>query len=105
MHHAITERADLLYSLSWTAKKQVAGWKGKKIFQKGKLYHIPYGRLIHHGAYIGYGVSIEEFLSATNSEDSIFYQKRSGKGTDPENPEINKRGIFFNYAPYYPIKL
>jgi len=100
MQNVITMRADLLYSLSWTAKKgsdgnpkqkekdKFYGWCGKNEvpfeFEKGKMYHIPYGRPAAQGEYIGYGVSIPDFLEAANNVNSVFYQKR-GKQEQKDN--------------------
>lgn len=79
MLSAITKRADALYAMKWTAQKNIKGWKRKYSFEAGNTYHIPYGRPLNRGKYIGYGVSTAEFLAAAADPDSIFYRKRSGK--------------------------
>ena len=39
----ITARADYLYNLTWTAQKNVNGWKNRNenTFYQGNIYHIP----------------------------------------------------------------
>ena len=69
--------ADYYYNLTWTAKKTVSGWKGNYTYSKGNSYRLPYGQPVTKGKYIGYGVSIDDFLSATNDIDSVFYTTKS----------------------------
>ena len=73
----IVARADYFYNLTWTAKSTVYGWNYNYTFYAGSTYRVPYGQPINSGAYIGYYVSIEDFLSAANTAGSVFYTSRS----------------------------
>ncbi len=64
-------RADYMYGITWVAQQTVAGWSGT--FYKGNTYRIPYGQPINSGKYIGYGATVEEFLTAAATAGSIFY--------------------------------
>jgi len=69
--------ADYYYGITWTAQKTVSGWKGNYTYSKGSSYRLPYGQPVTKGKYIGYGVSVDDFLSATNDVDSVFYTTKS----------------------------
>ena len=81
----ITERSDYMYYTMWTAKEDVDGWwdgstyrfaNGTKwggTFYAGQSYHLPYGQPITAGKYIGYGVAVADFVTATMNADSLFY--------------------------------
>lgn len=69
--------ADYYYEIIWTAKKTVSGWKGNYTYSKGNSYRLPYGQPVTEGKYIGYGVNIDDFLSAANDIDSVFYTRQS----------------------------
>ena len=75
----IVERANYLYNLKWTSKKNVNGWRSKPnyMFYTNQTYPIPYGQPVHAGRYIYYGISIDEFIKATQDPNSDFYNKRS----------------------------
>lgn len=48
----IVSRADWLYDTTWTAKKDVTGWR--YTFSKGGTYHIPYSQPVYTNGYIGF---------------------------------------------------
>ncbi|MBQ9762506.1 MAG: hypothetical protein IJV82_05450, partial [Oscillospiraceae bacterium] len=82
--HAATEsqnnivaRADYFYNITWTCKQDVYGWNYNTLFSAGTTYRIPYGQPIYSGAYIGYYVEIDDFLTAANTAGSVFYTSRS----------------------------
>lgn len=77
----IVARADYFYNLTWTAQSTVYGWNYNYTFYAGSTYRVPYGQPINSGAYIGYYVSIENFLSAANTPGSVFYTSRSSYDT------------------------
>ena len=47
------------------------------MFNAGTSYRIPYGQPINSGYYIGYGVSVDEFVTAAKTAGSVFYTSRS----------------------------
>ena len=67
--------ADYLYGITWTAKQNVTGWK--YTFSKGETAHIPYSQPVNTNGYIGYGISVDNFLTATNDIGSKFYTDHS----------------------------
>lgn len=77
----IVARADYLYNITWLCQKTVSGWCGNYTFYSGTAYHLPYGQPIYSGAYIGYGVSVDSFISSTKSASSVFYTSRSTYGS------------------------
>ena len=77
----IVARADYLYNITWVPKSTVYGWKRNYTFYAGNTYRIPYGQPINSGAYIGYGVSVDKFISATKTKGSIYYTSRSTYGS------------------------
>jgi len=74
----IVKRADSLYSCTWVAQSDVSGWaNGDYAFTAGEEYHLPYAQPITSGEYIGFGVSVIDYLKAANTPDSIFYTTQS----------------------------
>ncbi len=73
----IVARADYMYNILWTCQQDVYGWNYNTLFQAGSRYRIPYGQPINSGAYIGYYVSIDDFLTAANTAGSVYYTSRS----------------------------
>ena len=69
--------ADYYYDITWTAQKTVSGWKGNYTYYQGNSYRLPYGQPVTQGKYIGYGVSIDDFISATKDANSAFYSTKS----------------------------
>lgn len=76
----ITARADYLYNITWTAKKDVSIWNGRTVFRAGESHRIPYGQPYSTGKYICWGISVDDFLAAANDANSIFYSKQSTGG-------------------------
>lgn len=68
----IVARADYMYNITWTPKSTVYGWNYNYTFYAGNTYRIPYGQPINSGAYIGYGVSIDNFITAANTAGSVY---------------------------------
>ena len=77
----IVARADYLYNITWLCQKTVYGWCGNYTFYSGSTYRLPYGQPINAGAYIGYGVSVDTFISAAKDASSVLYTSRSTYGT------------------------
>lgn len=73
----IVDRANYLWNSTWVCKKTVKGWNSAYTFSAGNTYRLPYGQPIYSGKYIGYGVSVDEFLKSTKSASSVFYTSRS----------------------------
>jgi hypothetical protein len=66
-----------MYGITWTAKSTVYGWRYNYVFNAGSTYRIPYGQPVSTGYYIGFGVSIDEFVKAAKTSGSVFYTSRS----------------------------
>ena len=60
----IVARANYMYDSTWVCQKTVTGWKGSYTFREGTTYHIPYGQPVYAGAYVGFGVSVDDYLAA-----------------------------------------
>lgn len=75
--HNIVARANYLYNSTWVCKKTVAGWRGQYYFYAGNTYRIPYGQPVHSGRYVGYYVTVDDFLASTKNAKSAFYTSRS----------------------------
>ena len=73
----IVARANYLYNTTWVCKKTVTGWRGQYYFYAGNTYRIPYGQPVHSGRYVGYYVSVDDFLASTKNANSVFYTSRS----------------------------
>lgn len=73
----IVDWADYYYNTLWTCHADIAGWRGRYTFYEGQSYHLPYGQPVVSGAYIGYGIDLNEFLEATENSESEFYYLRS----------------------------
>ena len=73
----IVDRADYMYNLTWVAQETINGWRDQYTFYEGNTYRVPYGQPVYSGAYIGYGVSVEDFLAAAAESGSVFYTKQS----------------------------
>ena len=76
----IVDRADYLYDQVWVARETVEGWRGARIFEEGGTYHMPYAQPVEEGRYIGFGVSVEDFLRSAAEAGSVFYGERSCYG-------------------------
>ena len=73
----IVDRANYMYNLTWVAQETIYGWRYGYVFEKGQTYRLPYAQPIYAGYYIGYGVSIETFLTAAADASSVYYSKMS----------------------------
>lgn len=78
----IVARADYYYHTKWTVQKNVRGWRNQNMFYVGESHHMPYGQPISSGRYIGWGVSVDQFLESTRNPESVFYQSRSVNNYD-----------------------
>ena len=86
----IVARADYMYNSTWVCKKTISGWNYRYTFYEGNTYHLPYAWPVHAGAYIGYGVSVEDFLNAAANPNHSFYKYRSYVS-----------GVSYSYSTYY----
>ena len=73
----IVDRANYMYDLTWVCQKTVYGWRDQYTFYEGETYRVPYGQPVYSGYYIGYGVSVEDFLAAAADGSSVFYTSQS----------------------------
>ncbi len=73
----IVARADYMYNSTWVCKKDVSGWRGNYTFYAGNTYRMPYAWPVSAGAYIGFGVSVDDFLTAAANSSSVFYTSQS----------------------------
>ena len=73
----IVARADYMYNSTWVCKKTVNGWRNQYTFYAGNTYRMPYGQPVYAGRYIGYGASVDTYLSAAADSGSEFYTSRS----------------------------
>ena len=73
----IVDRANYLYDATWVCKRNVNGWCDSYTFVAGNTYHIPYGQPVTAGAYVGFGVSVDDYLAAAADANSVFYSARS----------------------------
>lgn len=73
----IVARADYLYDATWVCQKTVTGWRGSYTFYAGNTYRIPYGQPVYAGAYVGFGVSVDDYLAAAANPNSVFYTSKS----------------------------
>lgn len=73
----IIARADYWYSITWTAQRDVEGWRNQSVYQQGQTYHLPYGQPINTGKYLYYGIPVESLLEASRDPSSEFYTERS----------------------------
>lgn len=79
----ITARADYLYNLTWTSQANMNGYINSsgtvtKTYTKGQSYRIPYGQPVGSNGFIGYNISVDNFIEATKSASNPFYTKRGG---------------------------
>ena len=82
----IVKRARQILEIQWTPRQDVWQWGYGGVFEAGTTYTgIPYGQPVHTG-YVGFEVTLSEFLEAVNDADSEFYSDYS---------------YFNKIAPYY----
>jgi hypothetical protein len=73
----IVKRARQLLEIEWTPQKDIYQWGYDGIFEAGATYTgIPYGQPVHTG-YVGFDVTLSEFLAAVNDSGSEFYSQYS----------------------------
>lgn len=70
----ITERADFLYGITWTAQTDFTGWKGLCTYRKGETYHLPYAQSSACRGTIYWQISVDRFLHAASDANSAFYR-------------------------------
>ena len=73
----IVDRANYLYDATWVCQRTVRGWCDRYTFNAGETHHIPYGQPVTAGAYVGFGVSVDDYLAAAANANSAFYTARS----------------------------
>ena len=73
----IVDRANYFYDTTWVCQKTIQAWRDETVFEAGQIYRLPYGQPVNSGAFIGYGVTLEDFLIAAADIDSVFYAKQS----------------------------
>ena len=73
----IIARADYWYSITWTAQRDVNGWRDESVYKKGETYHLPYGQPMSAGKYLFYGIPVESLIEASRDPSSEFYTQRS----------------------------
>lgn len=72
----IVARADYLYSIKWTPQKSILTFDGKT-FTAGKSYRLPYGMPVTPMGFIGYDISVDDFLNETKNANSKLYSSYS----------------------------
>lgn len=72
----IVARADYLYGIKWTPKKSILTFEGKT-FSAGKSYRLPYGMPVTPTGFIGYDISVDDFLNETKNANSKLYSNYS----------------------------
>ena len=70
----IIARANYMFNSTWICQDTRNGWRGKYTFNKGDTYHIPYGQPVRQGKYIGFQVTVDDFLEAAADANSEFYK-------------------------------
>ena len=73
----IADRADYFFDTTWVCQKTVYGWRDQYTYYEGETYHLPYGQPVNSGKFIGYGVTLEDFLAAAADADSVYYSVQS----------------------------
>lgn len=72
----IVARADYLYGIKWTPKKNIYTFEGYT-FTAGKSYRLPYGMPVTPMGFIGYDISVDDFLNETKNANSKLYSNYS----------------------------
>ncbi len=73
----IKDRCDYFYNTTWVAQKTIYGWRDNYIFYEGETYRLPYAQPVNSGAFIGYGVTLEEFERVAADPNSVYYSRQS----------------------------
>jgi len=92
----IVQRANQLYNTTWTPLKTVKGYGNghgtSYTFNAGKSYRMPYGMPVNTGTFIGYDISVNDFIAQTKNLNSKLYTSSSGYNNLSEKAK---------YCPYY----
>lgn len=73
----IVDRANYFYETTWVCQKTIMGWRDEFTFEEGQTYRLPYAQPVNSGQFIGYGVTLEDFLAAAADVNSVYYSKQS----------------------------
>lgn len=73
----IVDRADYFYDTTWVCQKTIMAWRDETTFEAGQTYRLPYAQPVNSGQFIGYGVTLEDFLAAAADVNSVFYSRQS----------------------------
>ena len=73
----IADRCDYFYNTTWVCQKTIYGWRDQYTFYEGETYRLPYAQPVNSGAFIGYGVTLEEFERTAADGSSVFYSRQS----------------------------
>ncbi len=99
----VVQKADYLYNLTWTFQANFNGYKNSKgvytkSYEKGGTYRIPYGMPVSSGGFIGYGISVDNFIAATKSASNPFYTKRASYDKTNSNYYSMDCSTFVSYC-------
>lgn len=94
----IVDRANYMYNNLWTCQRTVRGWRNNYTFYQGNRYHVPYGQPVSAGAYVGFGISFENFLKATQDPNNVFYTARSNYAGNTSTYYANDCSAFVSYC-------
>ena len=73
----IVDRADYFYDTTWVCQKTIMAWRDESKFEAGQTYRLPYAQPVNSGQFIGYGVTLEDFLAAAADVNSVYYSRQS----------------------------
>ncbi|MGE4354591.1 MAG: S-layer homology domain-containing protein [Oscillospiraceae bacterium] len=74
----IVKRARQLYEIKWTPLEDIYQWDYSGVFKAGVTYSgVPYGQPVSNNGYIGWDISLEDFLDAVSDSTSEFYTSYS----------------------------
>lgn len=69
----IVKRARQLHEVEWTPLEDRWQWDYRGVFKAGTTYTgVPYGQPVYTG-YVGYAVSVSQFVDSVNNNSSKFY--------------------------------
>ena len=70
----IVKRARQLVEIEWTPMQDIYQWDYAGVFKSGVTYSgIPYGQPVSNGGFIGWNISINNFLDSVYDNTSKFY--------------------------------
>ena len=70
----IVKRARQLSEIKWTPMNDIYQWNYAGVFSAGTTYTgVPYGQPVNTGGYIGWNISLENFLNTANDNTSKLY--------------------------------